>query len=131
MAQNRSDTHKTNIAVMRKRSEFLAARSGVRASSNALRIEALNTKCDRQPRIGITVTKKNGNAVTRNRIKRRIRHAIFTRQMGDMRPGHDYVFISKPNALSVPFETLLADIANLIKTSHKRLDAAQQANREQ
>lgn len=113
-----------SIEMMRKRSEFLAARFGVRATGSALRIEAIIASKERaRPRIGITVTKKNGNSVIRSRIKRRIRHAIFSHSSGDMRPGHDYVFISKPNALRVPFITLQEDIAGLIDKCNKRLDA--------
>ena len=109
--------------MMRKRAEFLGARSGVRANGIALRIEAIKKPdSTEQPRIGITVTKKNGNAVARNRIKRRIRAAIISIQGDDMRAGHDYVFISKPNALNASFETLITDIANLTKKSHIRLD---------
>lgn len=111
------------INPIRKRADFLAARNGVRASGSAVRIEAFNTKnFDRAPRIGLTVTKKNGNAVMRNRIKRRLRAAIICNGTDEMRDAHDYVFISRPIALHAPFDTLRHDVRTLIEKSHKRLD---------
>lgn len=113
----------SKLNMMRKRAEFLAARSGVRANGSVLRIEAFPTNTDDQPpRIGLTVTKKNGNAVMRNRIKRRIRAAIICNRTDEMRAAHDYVFISKPNALNAPFDTLRSDARALIEKSHQRLD---------
>lgn len=109
--------------MMRKRADYLAARAGVRANATAVRIEAIQSKdMNSNPRIGITVTKKNGNAVMRNRIKRRLRAAIICNGMDEMRPGHDYVFISKPNAINAPFDTLRQNIRALIERSHERLD---------
>jgi ribonuclease P protein component len=109
--------------MMRKRAEFLSARNGVRATAKALRCEAQIVDENRDhPRIGFTVTKKNGNAVKRNRIKRRMRAAIQSAKNLKMRDGNNYVFIAKPNALTVPFVTLQSDIADLIRKSHKRLD---------
>lgn len=126
MAQaGNKQTRPTKLPMMRKRAEFLGARNGVRANGVALRIEVVAVSGDRpHPRTGITVTKKNGNAVMRNRIKRRMRAAIISAATDDMRHGHDYVFISKPNALTAPFDTLRTDIAGLIERSHKRLDSA-------
>lgn len=115
--------------MMRKRTEFLSARNGVRASANALRCETcIADKKRDHPRIGLTVTKKNGNAVKRNRIKRRMRGAIQSASDLTMRNGNDYVFIAKPNAITVPFVTLKSDIADLIRKSHKRLDAPSTAH---
>ena len=61
-------------------------------------------------RLGITVTKKLGKAVTRNRIKRRLRAAgrEVIGQYGE--PGHDYVLIARPAALDLPFAILLDDL---------------------
>lgn len=114
---------------MRKRAEFLGARNGVRATASSLRCETVIADKERDhPRIGLTVTKKNGNAVKRNRIKRRMRGAIQSAANPTMRDGNDYVFIAKPNALNVPFVTLQSDIADLIRKSHKRLDAESTAH---
>lgn len=116
--------------MIKKRADFLAARSGVRANGKALRIEAFKRANDgAAPRIGLTITKKNGNSVVRSRIKRRMRAAILSIGTDEMRAAHDYVFISRPNALSAPFDTLRDDIAGLIEKSHKRLDENQNVAR--
>lgn len=124
MAQaGKKQISKSKLNMIRKRADFLAARKGVRANGTAVRIETFNTNNDdRAPRLGLTVTKKNGNAVMRNRIKRRLRAAIICNGTSEMRDAHDYVFISRPNALKAPFDTLRHDVRTLIEKSHKRLD---------
>ncbi|MGF1630004.1 MAG: ribonuclease P protein component [Kiloniellaceae bacterium] len=71
-------------------------------------------------RVGFTVTRKVGNAVERNRAKRRLRAAaaeIFP-QLG--RAGTDYVVIGRVATLTRPFDALRADLEQAIR----RLDGA-------
>ncbi len=63
-----------------------------------------------EARFGFTVTKKMGNAVTRNRIKRRLREALREKGAPHALPGHDYVIISRLKALDCPFPDLLRDM---------------------
>lgn len=58
------------------------------------------------PRFGFIVTKKNGNAVTRNRIKRRFRALIHTHIKGNNTLPLDYVIISRPGCKDEPFQSL-------------------------
>lgn len=61
-------------------------------------------------RVGFTVTKKVGNAVVRNRVKRRLRAAadeVFPRAG---RVGTDYVVIGRLGTLTRPYEALCADL---------------------
>ena len=62
------------------------------------------------PRIGFTVTRKLGNAVVRNRIKRRLREAVRVASGLDLRRGHDYVFIGRAATLAQDFRDLTGDI---------------------
>jgi len=62
------------------------------------------------PRFGFTVTKKMGNAVIRNRIKRRLRAALRQLPPHLALPGCDYVLISRQKALDCAFSDLLRDI---------------------
>lgn len=64
-------------------------------------------------RFGLTVTKKTGGAVERNRIRRRLREAL--RQPGlASEPGHDYVIVARRDALEVPFKTLVAELSKTL-----------------
>jgi ribonuclease P protein component len=50
---------------------------------------------DGEPRLGLAVSRQLGNAVERNRLKRRLR-AAFDAVAGELPPGHDYVLIARP-----------------------------------
>lgn len=73
-------------------------------------------------RIGLTVTKKMGNAVKRNRIKRRLRAAVTIVAPSVARPQHDYVLIAKPAALERRFEDLVGDLRGAFVRLHGKLD---------
>lgn len=61
-------------------------------------------------RVGLTVTKKLGHAVTRNRIKRRLRSAVRDVFPLHALPGHDYVLLARARALTIPYGTLLDEL---------------------
>lgn len=109
--------------MLRKRAEFLAARTGIRVNGRTVRLEMRRRAPDEgddASRVGITVTKKIGDAVTRNRAKRRLREAIRLAAARDMRSRHDYVIISKPDVLTAPFSTLCEDLRQVIARAHGR-----------
>ena len=92
---------------MRKRGDFLAARKGERRGHTWFLLEVLDRKRpDAPPRLGLTVTKKVGNAPLRNRIRRRLREAVRTDLARDMLPGHDYVVIARAEVATAPFDAL-------------------------
>ncbi|SFK74064.1 ribonuclease P protein component [Methylocapsa palsarum] len=66
------------------------------------------------PRFGLTVTKKIGNAVVRNRIRRRLKDALRGLNPLPGRPEHDYVIVAKKEALGMNFSTLQAEIARAL-----------------
>ena len=109
------------MLILKKRSDFLRLRQGKSVGTSAFLLatrcrtgdgredEALNDE-EARYRVGFTVTKKTGNAVTRNRIKRRLKEAarqIFP-EFGQ--PGFDYVFIARKGALNRSFTELLDDM---------------------
>ena len=59
-------------------------------------------------RVGYTVSKKVGNAVERNRVRRRLRAAV--RESLERRPGRDYVVIGRRAALTRPWTALVDDL---------------------
>lgn len=62
------------------------------------------------PRVGFTVSRKVGNAVARNRARRRLRAAAATVMTGHAAAGEDYVLIGRAGTLTRPFAALLADL---------------------
>jgi ribonuclease P protein component len=64
----------------------------------------------RGPRFGFTVTKKTGNAVVRNRIRRRLREVVRLSAAEAASPGVDYVLIGRRAALTLPFGRLIDDL---------------------
>lgn len=75
-----------------------------------------------QARIGFTASKKVGNAVVRNRAKRRLRAAASQLLPLLARAGHDYVLVARATSVSQPFETVLSDITGALKAAHRKLD---------
>ena len=64
--------------------------------------------------VGITVTRKLGNAVARNRIRRRLRAALRQVLPGPARPGVDYVVIARPPAMRRAFSDLVIDLRDAL-----------------
>lgn len=59
------------------------------------------------PRLGITVTRKVGDATVRNRIKRYVREA-FRRKRGSFTPGYDMVWVAKQSAATIGYADVVA-----------------------
>ena len=126
------------FATLKKRREFLTVRGGRRWSAPAFLLEGRQRKSDSTaavapensagcppstasgPRFGFTVTKKMGNAVARNRIRRRLRAAIadLAPQLAD--PTFDYVVLARRPALDCSFEQLRMDLTTAFERIHKQ-----------
>ncbi len=102
-----------HVERLKKRREFLAvAASGQKAVARGLVLQYMrNPSLDAETlRVGFTVTKKVGNAVVRNRVRRRLREAFRLHGLASARAGHDYVVIGRAAALDCPFERLVEDV---------------------
>jgi ribonuclease P protein component len=73
-----------------------------------------------EPRIGFTVTKKVGNAVVRNRIKRRLR-ALADRLAGEFSASTDYVIVARREALDAPFDRMGGDLTSALRAAETKL----------
>jgi ribonuclease P protein component len=103
---------------LRQRADFLAVANGARVSSAAFALQA-RLRHDQGPiRVGFTVTKKNGTATERNRIRRRLRELVKRLDVISMRPHHDYVLVGRREALTRDFAVMLDDL----RAALKRLD---------
>ncbi len=72
-------------------------------------------------RVGFTCSKKVGNAVARNRAKRRLREVARAVLPSAGRNGWDYVLIGRPQATAaLPFDQLLQDLARALDRVHAR-----------
>ena len=90
----------------------MRAAKGKRWHGKALSLQAAARAAEDTgaPRVGFTLTKKVGNAIVRNRARRRLREAV---RLGDLpaRTGHDYVLIGRIEAVRLPFAELESELA--------------------
>ncbi len=66
-------------------------------------------------RVGFTVTKKVGNAVVRNRVRRRLKEAVRIDAAGDMKPGNDYVIVGREDVLAAPFAEIRTELSRRLR----------------
>ena len=111
---------------LKKRADFLRAAKGVRRVEGAVTLETCKTPPGAAPendlRVGFTASRKVGNAVARNRAKRRLRAAASQLLPLLGRGGHDYVLVARANTGTRAFDALLADVRTALKAAHRGLD---------
>jgi ribonuclease P protein component len=111
---------------LKERADFLAAAGGSKVPAGAFVLQS-RARNDRGPaRIGFTVTKRVGNAVERNRIRRRLREVARLSNQGLMQAGHDYVLVGRRTALNMPFDKMTDEFAHALRRLHaERKDPVQ------
>ncbi len=105
---------------LKQRADFLAAAAGIKAPGAAFVLQARARGDTAPPRFGFTVSKKVGNAVERNRVRRRLREVVRLSAALPAEAGHDYVLIGRRAALAIPFERIAAEFAGALKRVGKR-----------
>lgn len=99
------------VGRIKKRRDFLRAARGRSIALPGLMLQARARVEETGPaRAGFTVTKKVGNAVTRNRARRRLKAAAAGVLPGRARPGWDYVLVGRAQTLTRPFPLLIFDL---------------------
>jgi ribonuclease P protein component len=111
---------------LRQRADFLAVANGARAGSAAFVVQSRRRDDLGPVRIGFTVTKKNGTATERNRIRRRLRELVKRLDVISMRPHHDYVLVGRRAALNRDFKAMLDDLRSALN----RLDRPNESSKQ-
>lgn len=109
------------LAPMRTRPEFLAAARARRQGTPSMLVQARD-RGDDDPvcHVGFTCSKKVGNAVLRNRAKRRLRALAQEVLASKARPGWDYVLIGKADAtVNRDFADMRRDLISALAKLHK------------
>lgn len=113
---------KAPLQTLRKRSDFLAAARARRQATQGMIVQARRRPPGHPAqgiRVGFTCSKKVGNAVARNRAKRRLREVARQLLPGLGQDGWDYVLIGRRDGtIERPFEALLADLTYAMSRLH-------------
>lgn len=109
-----------SVCVMKTRPEFLKAASARRQGAGSFLLQARDRRDGTDKvQIGFTASKKIGNAVARNRAKRRLREVARAVLPRLAQPGWDYVLVARPDAtIARPFAALLADLEVALAAVH-------------
>lgn len=111
------------LATIRRRADFLRLRNGSRWSGPAFVLEGKprHVSCDQPPtthpattRFGFTITKKIGLAHERNRIRRRLSHALRLVKIPTQLATWDCVIVARRPALDRVFDDLVRDFATAV-----------------
>lgn len=118
-----------DIIRIKKRRDFVATASrGHKVVASTLVLQACPLALLNEPdvapsmRVGFTVTKKVGNAVVRNRIRRRLKAAADEILAQNGKAGWDYVLIGRGRALDESFDIILRDLRYAIRKAAKLED---------
>ncbi len=103
---------------LKQRADYLAAARGMRAPATAFVLQARRRDDEGPARVGFTVARKVGNAVERNRVRRRLKEMVRLLPVEPMRLGFDYVLIGRREALALPFARLRADFETALRRLH-------------
>lgn len=110
---------------LKKRAEFLFVAQGMKSSGRFLSLQARENKqaCENTAsqniRFGLTASKKVGNAVKRNRARRRLRAILQQILPKYGLNGMDYVAVARPQTCEANYKDLLDEVEFLVKRLSK------------
>jgi ribonuclease P protein component len=109
---------------LKRRAEFLrVAAKGRKTATHGLVLQALHRDDQGSLRIGFTVTKKVGNAVVRNRTRRRLKEAARLELAGQQVSGVDLVLIGRDATRGRGFAELRDDLRRALRKAGVGLEA--------
>lgn len=110
----KQDTSEPGVVRLKTRPQFLFVRGGHSERRKSLVVQARARKDSPHLGAGFTATKKIGNAVTRNRAKRRLREAAKLLLPLHGKVGTDYVFIARMDSATIGWQRLLDDMESAL-----------------
>ena len=117
-----SDPKVAPMERLKRRTDFRAAAAGARAPAKAFVLQARRRNDigaeQVAVRLGFTVSKQVGNAVVRNRVRRRLREMVRLTPQASLCAGHDYVLIGRRAALQRPFGDMMRDLDSVVRRVH-------------
>src|SRR3990167_56588 len=117
------------VSIIRKRADFVAANRGLRVARPGFVLLTLPNE-RRGKRFGVTVTKKIGNAVVRNRMKRRFRELLRAALPSEGLDDHDHVLIGREGGVERDFAQMrVALSAALSRAAEGKGDPPRDRNR--
>ena len=117
-SQLRTRYSMNKLETLKSSKDFQRAKSGLFLRSKSFLLQAFKDKSYNKVRVGYTVSKQNGSAVVRNKIKRRLR-VIAKNIIGEYGiKNWNYVIIGKKNSLIEDFKNLEFEMNTAIKKIH-------------
>ncbi len=105
---------------LRVRRQFLFTAQGLKASGRFVLLQGRpSPEAGDGVLFGLTASKKVGNAVARNRARRRLRHALTALLPAAAQPGWCYVAVARTATVDAPWAELTAELAALLKRLHE------------
>ncbi len=110
------------LQTLTKRADFLRAAAAMRMGTGSFLLQARPRDDETNTiRIGFTASKKIGNAVARNRAKRRMRAVVQQVLPQHGQAGWDYVLVAKPLAtVTREFTAMLGDLTRALRQIHNK-----------
>ena len=108
---------------LKKRKDYVKVARGARTPRRGFLLQSLRRsdgaedEAGADARFGFTVTKKMGNAVVRNRIRRRLREAVRLAGAAVADPRRDFVLVGRRPALDMPFADLVAEVVGAVRAA--------------
>ena len=99
---------------LRKRRDFSYTYKKGNSLANSCLVLVYRKNRSAVSRVGFSISKKYGNAVQRNKIKRRLRE-IYRKRLEKIRTGYDLIFIVRVGARGASFKKLENQMENLLK----------------
>jgi ribonuclease P protein component len=100
---------------LKRRADFVAAAAATKIPRAGFVLQMRERDDRGEPRVGFTVSKKVGNAVERNRVRRRLREIVRLAAQDRIQGARDYVLVGRRAALELPFERLASDLAAALR----------------